>query len=65
VLNQLVAMRNRKSGWSDQGQDLRAVLLDSAACLSAHGDHRSAQETAALAESIARRDEDGSAAEAA
>jgi tetratricopeptide (TPR) repeat protein len=65
VLNQLVAMRNRKSGWSDQGQDLRAVLLDSAACLSAHGDRRSAQEAEALAESIARRDEEEGAADAA
>jgi len=65
VLNQLVAMRNRKSGWSDQGQDLRAALLDAAACLSAHGARRSAQEAAALADSIARRDEDDGAAEAA
>jgi tetratricopeptide (TPR) repeat protein len=55
VLNKLAAMRNRKSGWSEQGQDLRAVLLDSAACLSAHEELRSAQEAAALADSIAKR----------
>jgi tetratricopeptide (TPR) repeat protein len=57
VLNKLAAMRSRKSGWSEQGQDLRAVFLDSAACLCAHGGQRSAQEAAALADSIARRDE--------
>jgi tetratricopeptide (TPR) repeat protein len=63
VLNQLVAARNRKSAWSEQAQGLRAVLLDSAACLSAHGDRRSAEEAAALAASIARRDADDSAAD--
>jgi tetratricopeptide (TPR) repeat protein len=64
LLNKLAAMRNRKSGWSDQGQELRAVLLDSSACLRAHGEQRSAQDAAALADSIARLDEDDDAAEA-
>lgn len=57
VLNTLAARWNCKSGWSEQGQDLIAVLLDAAARLCADEEQRSAQDAAAHAESIASRNE--------
>jgi tetratricopeptide (TPR) repeat protein len=65
VLTKLVAMRNRKSAWIDQGQQLGEALMDAAACLSAQGQQRSAQEALALADLIAKRRQDGGATEPA
>ncbi len=53
VLQQVVAMRNRRSAWDDDKTELLRAMSDWQLCLVELGETRSATETARLADSIA------------
>lgn len=53
ALQQVVAMRNRRSSWDDDSIELLRAMADWQSCLEELGELRSATETAKLADSIA------------